>query len=70
MWNYPKGKELDNHFHKKFERSSFRTNEFVYVVRGKLNVTCIPKMGYLSLPLLLKKEREFFNIILRTNIQF
>lgn len=34
--HYEKGKYLQDHFHNKFERSSSRTYEFVYVVKGAI----------------------------------
>jgi len=37
-WNYKKGNVLDAHFHNKFERKSFRTQEVVFVLEGK--ITC------------------------------
>ena len=37
-WNYKKGTILDAHFHNKFERKSFRTQEVVFVLAGK--ITC------------------------------
>lgn len=55
MWNYSKGKELDNHFHKKFERSSFRTNEFVYVVRGKIKCELYTEGGVFITTVIVKK---------------
>tara|TARA_Y100000389_G_scaffold112923_1_gene110068 strand:- start:646 stop:1056 length:411 start_codon:yes stop_codon:yes gene_type:complete len=36
LWNYKKGKRLDTHYHNTFSRESFKTNESVYVVRGKI----------------------------------
>ena len=37
-WNYKKDKILDAHFHNYFDRSSYRTQEVVYVLQGKINV--------------------------------
>ena len=36
VWNYPKNTILPAHYHKEFRRESFKTNESVYVVRGKI----------------------------------
>lgn len=36
IWNYDAGKDLDAHFHNEFSRNSFKTNEFVYVLKGKI----------------------------------
>ena len=35
-WNYKKDKILDAHFHNYFDRSSYRTQEVVYVLQGKI----------------------------------
>lgn len=35
-WNYEKGKSLEPHYHNYFERSSYRTQEVVYVVKGQI----------------------------------
>ncbi len=35
-WNYKKDNILDAHFHNYFERSSYRTQEVVYVLQGKI----------------------------------
>ena len=36
IWKYEKNHELPPHFHNEFERKSFKTNEFVFVAKGKL----------------------------------
>lgn len=36
IWKYDKNHELPPHFHNEFERKSFKTNEFVFVAKGKL----------------------------------
>jgi aspartate 1-decarboxylase len=36
LWNYKKGKRLETHYHNTFLRESFKTNESVYVIRGKI----------------------------------
>ena len=46
-WNYDKNKSLEAHFHNYFERSSFRTQEVVYVIDGKLNAIFIKKTQHL-----------------------
>ena len=38
-WWYDKGKILDTHKHNEYERKSYRTQETVYVKKGKLRVT-------------------------------
>lgn len=35
-WNYKKDKILDAHYHNYFERSSYITQEVVYVLQGKI----------------------------------
>ena len=35
-WNYKKDKILDAHYHNYFERSSYVTQEIVYVLQGKI----------------------------------
>ena len=35
-WNYKKDKVLDLHYHLEFPRTSYKTNESVYVVKGKI----------------------------------
>ena len=37
-WWYDKGKILDSHTHQEFERTASRTQETVYVKRGKMKV--------------------------------
>jgi len=36
IWKYPNGKRLETHYHNTFTRESMKTNETVYVVKGKL----------------------------------
>lgn len=38
-WWYDKGKELQRHVHKDYERTAIRTMESVYVRRGSMKVT-------------------------------
>ena len=38
-WWYKKGKKLDKHIHKEFNRSAYRTQECVYVKKGSMRVT-------------------------------
>ena len=35
-WNYKKDKILDAHFHNYYDRTSYRTQEVVYVLQGKI----------------------------------
>jgi oxalate decarboxylase/phosphoglucose isomerase-like protein (cupin superfamily) len=37
-WNYDKGKILDNHMHKEYERKTMKTEEVTYVVKGRMKV--------------------------------
>ena len=37
-WNYKKGRILQAHYHNKFERKAYRTQELVFVVDGE--ITC------------------------------
>jgi len=45
IWNYQKGKQLNAHFHNWFKRDSYRTCEFVYVVKGKLKCSLYTESG-------------------------
>ena len=38
LWRYQKGKVLQTHYHHTFDRIATKTNESVYVVKGK--ITC------------------------------
>ncbi len=44
-WNYEKGKTLPLHYHNKFERTSYRTSESVYVVKGKVECNLFTENG-------------------------
>ena len=37
-WWYQKGKKLDSHVHKDFERKAYRSQEMAYVKRGSMKV--------------------------------
>ena len=37
-WFYDKGKQLQNHVHKEFTRTAYRTCEAVYMVAGRMKV--------------------------------
>ena len=37
-WWYPKGKKLDSHVHKNFDRIASRTQEMTYVRKGSMKV--------------------------------
>ena len=37
-WWYEKGKKLDSHIHKEYERKSMRTQESIYVKKGSVEV--------------------------------
>ena len=47
-WWYDKGKKLDSHIHKEFDRNATRTQESIYVKQGSLKV------------LLYTEKKEFF----------
>ena len=47
-WWYDKGKKLDSHIHKEFDRNATRTQETIYVKQGSIKV------------LLYTEEEEFF----------
>jgi hypothetical protein len=47
-WWYDKGKKLDSHIHKEFDRNATRTQESIYVKQGSLKV------------LLYTEQEEFF----------
>ena len=47
-WWYDKGKKLDSHIHKEFDRNSTRTQETIYVKQGSVKV------------FLFTEEEEFF----------
>ena len=38
VWWYDKGKKLDSHIHKEFDRNSTRTQETIYVKQGSVKV--------------------------------
>tara|TARA_B110000971_G_C19535652_1_gene287970 strand:- start:19 stop:429 length:411 start_codon:yes stop_codon:yes gene_type:complete len=37
-WWYDKGKKLDNHVHKEFDRNAVRTQESIYIKQGSVKV--------------------------------
>ncbi len=45
IWNYEKGKDLDLHFHNEFERKGYRTNEFVFVLKGEIECNLYTEEG-------------------------
>ena len=45
IWNYEKGHNLPAHFHNEFERSSFKTNEFVFVMKGSIECNLYTEDG-------------------------
>ena len=47
-WWYDKGRKLDSHIHKEFDRTATRTQETIYVKRGSVKV------------LLFTEKEEFF----------
>ena len=55
IWNYKKNKKLDNHYHNYFKRESFRTCEFVFVLKGKIKCELYTEEGDFITELLIKK---------------
>ena len=45
IWKYDKGKMLPAHYHKEFERSSYRTCESIHVIKGKVRCNLYTKSG-------------------------
>ena len=45
IWNWKKNKTLDAHFHNWFKREAHRTNEFIYVVKGKVKTNLFTEEG-------------------------
>lgn len=45
IWNYEKGHNLPAHFHNEFERSSYKTNEFVFVMKGSIECNLYTEDG-------------------------
>ena len=45
IWKYDKNHELPPHFHNEFERKSYKTNEFVFVAKGKLQSDLYTEQG-------------------------
>ena len=44
-WNYEKNKILDAHYHNYFERNSYRTQEVVIVLKGKIKCNLFTEEG-------------------------
>ena len=44
-WNYEKNKILDAHYHNYFERNSYRTQEVVIVLEGKIRCNLFSEEG-------------------------
>ena len=45
IWNYKKNQDLDLHFHNEFERKSYKTNEFVFVLKGEIECNLYTEEG-------------------------
>lgn len=45
IWNYKKNHELPAHYHNEYKRSSMKTNEFVYVLSGKIQCDLYTENG-------------------------
>tara|TARA_B100001250_G_scaffold169750_1_gene146215 strand:- start:47332 stop:47754 length:423 start_codon:yes stop_codon:yes gene_type:complete len=56
IWNYPKNTSLDNHFHNWFKRESYRTSEFVFVLKGKIKCNLYTEEGEFIDSLIIKKN--------------
>lgn len=57
IWNYKKGKELNAHFHNWFKRESFRTSEFIFVLKGKIKCNLFTEEGIFIQSIILKKNQ-------------
>jgi hypothetical protein len=44
-WNYKKNTLLDLHYHLEFPRVAYKTNESVYVVKGRINCSLFTEDG-------------------------
>lgn len=45
IWNWNKNKILNAHYHNWFKREAYRTNEFVYVIKGKIKCNLFTEDG-------------------------
>lgn len=45
IWNYQKGHNLPAHYHNQFKRSGYRTNEFVFVLKGAIECILYTEEG-------------------------
>jgi len=45
IWNYEKGKVLPTHYHNTFSREATKTNESIYVIKGKLKCNLYLESG-------------------------
>jgi hypothetical protein len=57
IWNYKKGKHLKAHYHNWFKRESYRTSEFVYVVKGKVLCNFYTEAGEFIDSIIIKKDQ-------------
>tara|TARA_Y100000590_G_C15676708_1_gene998322 strand:+ start:1078 stop:1500 length:423 start_codon:yes stop_codon:yes gene_type:complete len=55
IWNYDKNTSLDNHFHNWFKREAYRTSEFVFVLKGKIECKLYTEEGEFIDSLIIKK---------------
>ena len=51
-----KNKTLDAHFHNWFKREAYRTNEFIYVVKGKVKTNLFTEEGDFIDSFIIKNE--------------
>ena len=56
IWNWKKNKTLDAHFHNWFKREAYRTNEFIYVVKGKVKTNLFTEEGDFIDSFIIKKN--------------
>ncbi len=56
IWNYKKNTQLDNHFHNEFERKSYKTNEFVFVLKGEIECNLYTEEGEFIERVLIKES--------------
>lgn len=56
IWNWNKNKSLDAHYHNWFKREAYRTNEFVYVIKGKVKCNLFTEDGTFIDSFIIKKN--------------
>ena len=56
IWNYEKNDELEAHFHNEFKRESYKTNEFVFVLKGEIECNLFTEQGEFIESLIIKES--------------